>query len=260
MFSKRRKRKIQLSRPVDTIENKIENCEDIRKNKMIIEFNEHESSSVKSIAVKSETNTNCTSRFMSGKLLIFAKLLPKGFIYLLVELLHFPEENPVVASIYEKYDIEQIFCCQILTDTGSTSIQFIIVFDPLSLYPDCDVRDILFEIFSKTEIREKFDKSNEFWRRFNVHLPSEQKVHGLYEVEHIDDPCYVTLAINPKEYFEYFRSHSTNKKHKGIKKGSAGTEYENYAERMKPVFNFNTYKEPKADVKNVVRISVKKEK
>ena len=56
MFSKRRKRKIQLSRPVDTIENKIKNCEDIRKNKMVIEFNEHKSSFVKSIVVKSEAN------------------------------------------------------------------------------------------------------------------------------------------------------------------------------------------------------------
>ena len=83
---------------------------------------------------------------------------------------------------------------------------------------------------------------------------------GLYEVEHIDDPCYVTLAVNPKEYFEYFKSNSTNKKHKGIKKSSPGMEYENYAERIKPLFNFNTYKKPKADVKDVVRISVKKEK
>ena len=39
---------------------------------MIIEFNEHKSSSVKSIAVKSETNIKCTSRFMSGKLYLFA--------------------------------------------------------------------------------------------------------------------------------------------------------------------------------------------
>ena len=127
MFSKRRKKN-----PVDNIENKIKNCEDIRKNKMIIEFNEHKSSSVKSIAVKSETNIKCTSRFMSGKLLMFAKLLLKSFIYSLVELLHFPEENPIVASIYEKYHIEQIFCYQVLTDIDSTSIQFIIVSDPAS--------------------------------------------------------------------------------------------------------------------------------
>ena len=78
------------------------------------------------------------------------------------------------------------------------------------------MRDILFEIFSKTEIQNRFDKSDEFWKRFNVHNPKDQKVLGLYEVEHINDPCYVTLAVNPKEYFEYFESDSTNKKHKGI--------------------------------------------
>ena len=120
------------------------------------------------------------------------------------------------------------------------------------------MRDILFEIFSKTEIRKRFDKSDEFWRHFNVHSPNYQKVLGLYEVEHIDDPCYVTLAVNPKEYLEYFKSNSTNKKHKGIKKGSTGMEHENCAERMKPLFDFNTYKKPKADIKDVVRISVKK--
>ena len=126
---------------------------------MIIEFNEHKSSSVKLIAVKSKTIVKCTTRFMSGKLLVFAKLSLKSFIYSLVELLHFPEENPVVASICEKYDIEQIFCYQVLTDTDSTSIQFIIVSDPKSSYPECDVRD---EVFSQTEIPKRFDKSDKF--------------------------------------------------------------------------------------------------
>ena len=35
-------------------------------------------------------------------------------------------------------------------------------------------------------------------------------------------------------------------------------EYKNYAERIKPLFNFETYKKPKFDTKEVVRISVKK--
>ena len=69
---------------------------------MLNEFNDLESSSVKTIAVKSQTNVKYSSRFMSGKLL-FAKLSLKSFVYSLVELLHFPEENPIVASIYEKY-------------------------------------------------------------------------------------------------------------------------------------------------------------
>ena len=97
-----------------------------------------------------------------------------------MELLHFPEENPVVASIYEKYEIKQILCYQILTDTDSTSIQFIIVSDPSSSYPECNVRDILFEIFSKTEIRESFDNYDKFWRRFNVHCPQNEKVLVMF--------------------------------------------------------------------------------
>ena len=259
LFSKRnKKRKFQQKSPIDTIGNKIKSCADIRKNKMIIEFNEHKSSSVKSIAVKSETVVKCTTRFMSGKLLMFAKLSLKSFIYSLVELLHFPKENPIVASIYEKYEIEQILCYQVLTDTDSTSIQFIIVSDPSSSYPECNVRDILFEIFSKAEICERFNKSDKFWRRFNCHCPQNEKMLGLYKVEHIDDLCYVTLAVNPKEYFEYFQSDAVNKKHKGIKKGSPSMDYENYAERIKPLINFDTYKKPKVDVKDVVRISVKK--
>ena len=259
LLSKRnKKRKFQQKSPIDMIENKIKNCSHIRKNKMIIEFNEHKSSSVKSIAVKSETVLKCTTRFMSGKLLMFAKLSLKSFIYSLVELLHFPEENPVVSSINEKYKIEQILCYQVLTDTDSTSIQFIIVSDPDSSYPECNIRDILFEIFSKTKICERFDKSNEFWRKFNVHCPQDEKVLGLYEVEHIDDPCYVTLAVNPKEYFEYFKSDTCNKKHKGIKKDSPSMDYQNYAERIKPLIDFETYKKPKTDIKDIMRISVKK--
>ena len=198
---KRKKRKHNTQTVVDTIEKKINSCSDIRKNRMLIEFNEYKSSSVKSIAVKANTSIKCTTRFMSGKLLMFAKLYLKSFIYSLVELLSFPEENLIVSKIYEKYGIENILCYHVLTDTDSTSIQFLIVSDPSSTYPECDVRDILFETFFSIEIRERFDKSDEFWRRFGVHCPQNQKVLGLYEIENINDPCYVTLAVNPKKIF-----------------------------------------------------------
>ena len=151
-----------------------------------------------------------------------------------------------------------MLCYQVLTDTNSTFLQFIIVSDPTSTYPKCNVHDILFEIFSYTEVRHRFDKSDEFWRWFGVHCPQNQKVLGLYEVEHIDDPCCVTLAVNPKEYLEYFKSDTVNKKRKGIKKGTQGMEYENFAERIKHLYDFDSYQPPKADTKEVVRFSVKK--
>ena len=225
---------------------------------MVIEFNDAESSSVKSITVKNETNIKYTKRFMSGKLLMFAKLSLKSFIHSLVELLYFPEENPIVASIYEQYEIEKIHCYHILTDTNSTAVQFVIVSNADSTFPESKTRDILFAIFSKSGLNERFDKSDEFWAIFNIHKPQDKKVLGLYKIQHIDDQCYVTLVVNPKEYFELFKSENVNKKRKGVKKGSAGMEYENFAEGTKPLYDFKSYKEPKVDAKNIIRNSVKK--
>ena len=45
---------------------------------------------------------------------------------------------------------------------------------------------------------------------------------------------------------------------KDLKKGSVRMDYENCSERIKPLFDFKTYKKPKPDMKDVVRIYVKK--
>ena len=128
---------------------------------MIIEFNDHKSASVKTIAVKTQTNVKCTTRFIFEKLLMFAKLSLKSFVYPIVELLSFPDLNPNVAKIYRKCDIERIICYHVLTDTDSTSLQFVIISDPASTYPECNVRDILFDIFSRIDISDRFDKSHD---------------------------------------------------------------------------------------------------
>ena len=128
-------------------------------------------------------------------------------------------------------------------------MQFLVVSKVESTFTEPELRSILFEIFSKTDISCRFDKSEDFWKQFNFHDSSNKKVLGLYEVESIDDPCLVILAVNPKEYFEYFQSQKVNKKHKGIKKGAPGMNYENYSERVKPLYDFESF---------VVRFSVKK--
>ena len=153
---------------------------------------------------------------MSGKLLMFAKFSLKSFKYSLVEILRFP--NEIVQEIYKKYQIEKILCYHIITDTDSTSSQFVIISDPSSAFPEYDVRDILFEIMVKTEMSKRFDTSHSFWKKIDTQKPKSQKRLGLYEVENIDDLCYVTLTVNPKEYFEFFKSSALNRKHKGIKK------------------------------------------
>ena len=145
-----------------------------------------------------------------------------------------------------------------LTDTDSTATQFVVISSLESTFTEPQVRNIIFKVFSQTSIVDRFDKSDEFWKQFNVHNADNQKVLGLCEVESINDPCVDTLVVNSKEYFEYFQSQRTNKKHKGIKKGVRGMNYENYAERIKPLYEFEHFKKPKTERKKVVRFTVKK--
>ena len=56
-----------------------------------------------------------------------------------------------------------------------------------------------------------------------------KKKVGLYEVESIDDANIVTIAVNPKEYFEVFRNKAINEKHKGVKKSTHGMNFEAFA-------------------------------
>ena len=158
-----RKKYYSNCKKIESLEDQISESFDMRKNKMLLEFNDAQSSAIKQIAVKTNTNIECTTRFMSGKLSMFAKLSLKSFIYSLAELLAFPEENETVQKIYRKYELERIFCYHIFTDADSTSLNFLIISHVDSIFPESKVRDILFEIFSSTEIRERFDKSDKFW-------------------------------------------------------------------------------------------------
>ena len=145
---------------------------------------------------------------------MFAKLLLKSFIYSLAEVFCFP--SPEVKEIYKKYQIESIQMYHVLTDTDSKSLQFIIVSDPNSDIPEPKIRDVIFEIIIATPIYKSFDTSHPFWDNFNARKQKRKKKLGYYETEHIDNLCYITLAVNPKEYFELFKDYESNKKCKGI--------------------------------------------
>ena len=65
------------------------------------------------------------------------------------------------------------------------------------------------------------------------------------------------MAVNPKEYFEFFSDDSFNKKHKAIKTGSRGMEYANNANRITSLVSFNTFEKPRSEYKEVERFVVK---
>ena len=110
---------------------------------------------------------------MTGKLLMFAKLSLKSFIYDLVETFCFLSQ--LVLEIYKKYKIEKIEMYHVLTDTDSTALQFIIISDPNSDMPEQKFRDIIFEIIVATKICKRSDSSHEFWDTFNARKLSRKK-------------------------------------------------------------------------------------
>ena len=86
----------------------------------MINFEEDKSSSIKSLIVKGETNIKVSSRFIKGKMLVFAKLSLKSFVYDMIDVFCFPNEE--IQKIYDHYQIEKCFLYQNLTDTNSTSL------------------------------------------------------------------------------------------------------------------------------------------
>ena len=202
-----------------------------RRVKTMIDFEYNASNSIKAVAIKKNTNVKVTSRFIKGKMLMFAKLSIKSFVYDMIDVFCFPNED--IQSIYDFYQIEKCFLYQNLTDTDSTSLLFLFICNLKSTLPESEARKVIFECMTKSKILDRLDVSDEYWKQFNVYNVTTKKQMGLFEIEHINNPNVCTIAVNPKEYFEKFKNRDINKKHKGVKKGTHGMMFENYADRIK---------------------------
>ena len=179
--------------------------EDAVKNKKIksmIEFDKKECNSIKSILVKKNTTIDVSTRFIKGKMLMFAKLSLKSFVYDMIDVFCYPNEN--TKEIYRKYHIEKCYLYQNLTDTDSSSLFFLFICSIDSFIAESEPRKIIFEVLKISKIAKRLDVSDKFWKQFDLHDISTKKVMGLYEIENLDNQNICTIAINPKEYFEKF--------------------------------------------------------
>ena len=61
-----------------------------------------------------------------------------------------------------------------------------------------------------------------------------------------------------KEYFEQFESGNVNKKHKGLRKGVSGMEFENYSRRINSVYEIESFGQTINEKLSQFRFSVKK--
>ena len=202
------------------------------KVKSIIDFSDQDAASVKALAIKKNAKIKITTCFMKGKMLMFSKVSLQSFIYDIIDVFSFPDDE--LKEIYNRHDIIKVFIYLILTDTDSCSLQFTFINKLTSSITENRARDLIFKILLQ-KLGDRLDTSHEFFDNFFCRNESTKKKVGLYEVESIDNANLVTIAVNPKEYIEIFKNKDLNKKHKGIKKNTRGMNFERFASRIMDV-------------------------
>ena len=91
----------------------------------------------------------------------------------------------------------------------------------------------------KSKIFDRLDLSAELWDEFNCRNKDLKKQIGLFEIENIDKSNIITIALNPKEYYERFHDRSDNKKHKGLKKSVRDMDFDSYSSRLADLTEFS---------------------
>ena len=140
--------------------------------------------------------------------------------------------NYETQKMYDKYKINWCYFDQNLTDTDSTSIVFVFICDLQCNLREDKARDIIFETMLKSKIFDRLDISADYSNKFNCRNPNLRKQVGLFEAENIDKSSIITIALNPKEYWEKFNDYSDNKKHKGLKKSTPDMDIDSYSSRL----------------------------
>ena len=91
-LSKEREKNKKRTKLVDFTDRKNEALTN-QKVKSLIDFDEEYSSSIRSIAIEKSSKVNLTSRILNGKMLMFSKLSIKSFVYDLIDVFMFPNEE-----------------------------------------------------------------------------------------------------------------------------------------------------------------------
>ena len=159
---KRMKRKIDITDYSD----RMQKAHTDFKVKNLIDFDRSQSASIKAVSVEQNSRVKLTTRYLNGKMLMFAKLSIKSFVYDIIDVFMFPDAT--VKKIYQKYDIENCIVEQNLTDTDSTSIFFIFICNLKSEIPENEARNIIFEVMLNSKLFHRLDRSSEFYEQFNA--------------------------------------------------------------------------------------------
>ena len=176
----------------------------------MIDFAEEYYASIRPVAIEKNKNVNLTTRFLNGKTIMFTKVSIKSFVYDLIDAFMFP--NWEIQEMYQKYHVEKCYLYQNLTDTDNTSVFFVFICNLNCSESEEKARNIISEVLLKSKIFDGLDLSAEFYEQFNCKNENLRKKVGFFEIENIDKPNVITIALNQKEYYERFINHTKGNK------------------------------------------------
>ena len=203
----------------------------------MIDFNEEYSCSIRSIAIEKSSKINLTTQFLNGKMLMFSKVSIKSFVYDLIDVFMFPDQE--IREIYQNYQVDKCYLYQNLTNTDTTSMFFLFICNLNCSVSKDKARNIIFEVMLKSKIFDELDLSAEFYEQFDCRNENMKKRVGFFEIESIAKPNVITIALNPKEYYERFIDDSDNKNHKGFKKSTPGMDFDSYSNRLSDLTEYS---------------------
>ena len=187
--------------------------------------------SVKGIACKKQSTVKVSTRYISSKLLINPKMSLASFISNCIDMFCFPNEE--TSQIYAHHKIIKVLPYLLMTDTDSGSLEFKVIAEDSCDCGECEMRDILMKMFLVKGVHHRLDLSGEFFEQYGKRNELVCKQVSLYESENMEQGIICMICASPKEHFElYGIYYKTNKKHKGLHKGTKGMDFNNYASQI----------------------------
>ena len=168
---------------------------------------------------------------------MFSKISLKSFVYDLIDVFMFP--NDVVKKIYDQYRFQKCYLYKNLMNADSTSVFFVFICELGCAVDKRKSRQIIFDVMIKSKIFNRLDLSDDFWDQFGVQNKILKKQVELLEIENTNKTNIIRIAWNPKGYSEKFEDHSDNKKHIGLKKSTAGMDFDSYSGRLSDLNEFS---------------------
>ena len=114
-------------------------------------------------------------------MLMFTKVSIKSFIYDLIDVFMFPDQE--IREIYQKYQIDKCYLYQNLTGTDSASIFFVFICNLNCSVSGDKARKIIFEVMLKSKVFHQLDLSAEFYEQFDCRNESLKKRVGFLKLK-----------------------------------------------------------------------------